>query len=248
MQDRGAAAYIAEFIGTFALVLFVTAAVSLYVTPATPTDPMPFIDFGVIGLVHVFVLFVLVQTLALVSGAHFNPAVTAAMTALRQISPANAAVYVVTQLAGGVAGALVTKALLLDEGKAVNYGAVAVSNRIEEAIFPGMVVEALGTFFLVFVIVGVAVNPTAAKDWAGFAIGSTLGLIVMVFAPLTGAGFNPARAFGPALVSGEFGGADKFILVYVLAPVVGAVVAALVYYNLYIAPGKREPGGIGPVG
>ena len=79
VQERGPSAYIAEFIGTLALVFFITAAVSLYVTAPTPTNPLPFIDFGVIGLVHVFVLFMLIQTLALASGAHFNPAVTAAM-------------------------------------------------------------------------------------------------------------------------------------------------------------------------
>ena len=76
-----------------------------------------------IGLVHAFLLFGLIQTLAVISGAHFNPAVTAAMAALRQIKPPDAAIYIVAQLAGAVAGALLTKALLLDEGKAVNYGA-----------------------------------------------------------------------------------------------------------------------------
>ena len=70
------------------------------------------------------------------------------------------------QFAGGVAGALLTKALLLDEGKAVNYGAPSVSSRLDGAILPGMVVEGLGTFFLVWVIFGVAVNPRAAKEWA----------------------------------------------------------------------------------
>jgi len=69
-----------------------------------------------------------------------------------------------------------------------------------------------------------------------------------VFAPLTGAGFNPARAFGPALVSGEFGGGGEFFLVYVLAPVIGAVLAGVAYFNLYIAPGKKGDEGIGPVG
>ena len=248
VQDRGPAAYIAEFIGTLLLVFFITAAVSLYVASPSPQNPNPFIDFSVIGLVHVFVLFGLIQTLAVVSGAHFNPAITAAMTALRQIGPVDAAIYVVAQLAGGVAGALLTKALLLDEGKGVNYGAVSVSSILDGKIFPGMVVEALGTFFLVWVIFGVAVNPRATKEWAALAIGAALGMAVMVFAPLTGAGFNPARAFGPAIVSGDFGGADTFLLVYVLAPVVGALVAGFAYFNLVIAPGQRGVGGVEPVG
>ena len=247
--DRGPAAYVAEFIGTFALVFFVTAAVSLYVTPGTPQDPSPFIDFSVIGLVHVFVLFMLIQTLAVASGAHFNPAVTVAMTALRQIKPVDAVIYIVVQLAGAIAGALVTKALLEDEGDPVSYGATLVSEgRLQGDVLPAMAAELIGTFFLVWVIVGVAVNPRAAKDWAAFAIGATLGMLVMVIAPLTGAGFNPARSFGPGLVSGEFGGADTFLLVYVLAPVVGAVIAAIAYFNLVIAPGKKEPGGMEPVG
>ncbi|HKP21063.1 MAG TPA: aquaporin [Thermoleophilaceae bacterium] len=248
VQDRGPAAYIAEFIGTLLLVFFITAVVSLYVTTPTQQNPNPFIDFSVVGLVHVFLLFGLIQTLAVISGAHFNPAVTAAMAALRQIGPIDAAIYVVAQLAGGVAGALLTKALLLDEGEGVNYGAVAVSSRLDGAIFPGMVVEALGTFFLVWVIFGVAVNPRAAKDWAALAIGAALGTGVMVFGPLTGAGFNPARAFGPAIVSGEFGGADNFLLVYVLAPVVGALVAGFLYFYLVITPGKKGVGGVEPVG
>jgi glycerol uptake facilitator protein len=248
VQERGPAAYIAEFIGTLLLVFFVTAAVSLYVAEPTRFNPNPFIDFSVIGLVHVFVLFVLIQTLAVVSGAHFNPAVTAAMTALRQISPRDATVYVIVQLAGGFAGAFLTKGLLLDEGRADNYGAVGVSDVINGNWFPGMVVEGLGTFFLLWAIIGVAVNPRATKDWAAFAIGGALGMAVMVFAPLTGAGFNPARAFGPAIVSGEFGGADTFLLVYVLAPVVGALVAGFAYFNLVIAPGTRGVGGVEPVG
>ena len=117
-----------------------------------------------------------------------------------------------------MAGALLTKALLLDEGAASNYGAVAVSDVLDGKILPGMVVEALGTFFLVWAIIGVAVNPRATKEWAALAIGGALGMAVMVFGPLTGAGFNPARAFGPALVSGDWGGAGEFILVYMVAP------------------------------
>ncbi len=248
MQDRGPAAYIAEFVGTLLLVFFITAVVSLYVAAASPTNPNPFIDFSVIGLVHAFLLFALIQTLAVISGAHFNPAVTVVMTALRQIKPPDALVYIVAQLAGGVAGALLTKALLNDEGRGVDYGVTLVSDRLDGDILPGMVVEGIGTFFLVWVIVGVAVNPRATKEWAALAIGATLGMLVMVLAPLTGAGFNPARSFGPAIVSGEFGGAGDFLLVYVLAPVIGAVLAGFVYFNLFITPGKKGLGGAEPVG
>src|SRR5215210_407389 len=141
VQDRGPAAYIAEFVGTLLLVFFITAVVSLYVTAPSPANPAPFIDFSVIGLVHAFLLFGLIQTLALISGAHFNPAVTVVMAALREINPLDALVYIVAQLGGGVGGALLTKLLLEDEGKGVNYGITAVSGRLNEAILPGMVVE-----------------------------------------------------------------------------------------------------------
>jgi MIP family channel proteins len=248
VQDRGPAAYIAEFIGTLFLVFFITAVVSLYVALPTRANPVPFIDFSVIGIVHAFLLFALIQTLAVISGAHFNPAVTAAMTALRQIKPLDALIYVVVQIAGGVAGAFLTKVLLEDEGRAVHYGITAVSARLNEAILPGMVVEGIGTFFLVWVIVGVAVNPRATKEWAALAIGATLGMLVMVLAPLTGAGFNPARSLGPAIVSGEFNGTGDFLLVYILAPVIGGILGGVVYHYLVIAPGQKGLGGAEPVG
>src|SRR4051794_19518243 len=100
MQERGTAAHLAEFIGTLLLVFFITAVISVYVAEPSAANPNPFIDFSVIGLVQLLVLFVLIQTLAVVSGAHFNPAVTAAMTFLRQIKPVHPAWYVVMQLLG----------------------------------------------------------------------------------------------------------------------------------------------------
>jgi glycerol uptake facilitator protein len=246
--ERGPAAFIAEFIGTFALVFFVTMVVSLYITPATQGGPQPFIDWSVIGLVHVFVLFMLIQTLAVISGAHFNPAVTIAIAVVRQIRPPEALIYVVLQCAGGICGALLTKALISDEGDAINYGALAVSSRLDHAIFLGGVAEAVGTFFLVWAIIGVAVNPAGLKDWAGLAIGATLGMLVMVFGPLTGAGFNPARALGPALVGKAFDGIGHFVWVYTVAPIVGAVVAALLYTFVFTTPGKKGVVGMEPVG
>lgn len=257
MQDRAPAAYLAEFIGTFMLVLFITIAVSLFVTAPTPVPagappvPEPFIDWSVVGLVHVFLLFLLVQALAVVSGAHFNPAVTTAMTVLRQIKPADAAIFVVVQLAAAVLATLVTKALLTDfpNAKAVDYGATLVSEaRLDGKTGLGMLAEFIGTFTLMFAIVAMAVSDRTPKDWAGFVIGGTLGMAVMVIGPLTGAGFNPARSFGPALVGEAFDGAGTFLLVYVLAPVLGAVAAALAYNYLFLQPGKKEPGGMEPVG
>ena len=252
---RGPAAYLAEFIGTFALVLFITLVVSEFATApvqATPTAPavQPFIDWSVIGLVHVFALFFLIQTLAVVSGAHFNPAVTAALAAIRQIRLIDAAIYVVVQLAGGVCGALVTKLVLkhFDNAKAVHYGAVKVSDKLNHATGLGMLVEAIGAFFLVWAIVGVAVNPAAFREWAGLVIGATLGLAVMVGGSLTGAGFNPARAFGADLAAGAFDGGGRFLLVYVLAPVIGALLAAFTYMQMFVLPGKKGPLGMGPVG
>lgn len=256
MQDRGPAAYLAEFIGTLVLVFAITMVVSLFIQAPPPTPPgvpqvtKPFIDWSVIGLVHIFVLFMLIQTLAVVSGAHFNPAVTVSMTALKQIKIADAGIFIVCQLAGAVLGALLTKALLTDfpNAKAIHYGATTVSDNLGGKTGLGMIAEFAGTFLLMFAIVGVAVSERGLKEWAGLAIGGTLGMAVMLMGPLTGAGFNPARSFGPALVSHTFDGAGKFLLVYVLAPVLGALAASFVYLFTFTERGKKAPGGIGPVG
>ena len=85
--------------------------------------------------------------------------------------------------------------------------------------------EAIATFFLMFAIFGSAVDPAAPKV-GGFAIGLTVAADILAIGPLTGASMNPARSFGPALVSGEWGGFDDFVFTYVLAPVVGAVTAS----------------------
>jgi MIP family channel proteins len=252
VQDRGPAAYVAEFIGTFALVLFITLVVSQFAVQPDPQTPgvVPFIDWSVIGLVHVLVLFMLIQTLAIVSGAHFNPAVTTAMVVLRQIKPPDAAIYIVAQLAGAVAATLVTKALLTEfpNAEAVNYGATAVGDRLNGEALLGAIAEGLGTFFLVWAIIGVAVNPRGSKEWAALAIGGTLGLAVFVIGPLTGAGLNPARWFGPALVSGEFGDFNDWFFAFLLAPLVGAVLAAVLYSTMFMAEGKKGAEGMEPVG
>jgi MIP family channel proteins len=221
VQDRGLAAYIAELLGTLLLVFIVTSVVVLYVSVGQNAQFGS--DFAVVGLTHAFVLFVLIASIGVASGGHFNPAVTAAFMALKRIDPIDGLVYMLAQLSGGVLGALLTKGLLLDEGRASDYGTPAISPLLGGA-FPGFVVEGIGAFMLVTAVLAMALNPDIRK-WAPLGIGAALGFLVMVFGPLTGGSFNPARWFGPALVGNEF--ADAWV--YILAPIVGGLLAAALY-------------------
>jgi MIP family channel proteins len=243
VQDRGLAAYIAELIGTFLLVFFITSVVTLFV--ATGNQAQFGSDFAVIGLVHTFILFGLVVIFGAVSGGHFNPAVTVAVWIMRRIEAVDALVYILAQLSGAVLGALLTKALLLDEGRAGDYGAVKVSGLLGSP-FQGAVVEAIGTFVLVLVILVAVFSVRGAKDWAPFAIGAALGLVVMVGGPLTGGSFNPARWFGPALVANSFNGFAG-IWPYIVGPLVGAGLAALVF-RFVVEAGSESPPAPEPVG
>jgi MIP family channel proteins len=222
VQDRGLAAYLAELIGTFLLVFFITSVVVLYV--ASGNQAQFGSDYAVVGLVHAFLLFGLIAMFGAASGGHFNPAVTFAAAITRRIDPVDAVVYILAQLSGGVLGALLTKGLLLDEGRATDYGAVQVSALLG-GNFQGAIVEAIGTFCLVLVILVTVFGARSATRWAPLAIGTTLGFIVMVGGPLTGGAFNPARWFGPALVGNEFGD----VWPHLVGPAVAAVVAAAVF-------------------
>ena len=221
MEDRGPSAYAAELLGTLLLVLFIgsilSTAAGLGVT-----------DFAVIGLLHVFVLGMLVATLGGTSGAHFNPAVTIALAAVRKIKPPDAVIYIVMQLIGALLGALIVKLVFKDEGHG-SYGATGVDQKfLQGKNLSGMFVELIGTFGLMWAIMGVAVNVRAEKAWAPWVIGGTLGAMVMCFGPLTGAGFNPARSFGPNLVAG---GTDwsQLLVSFTIGPIVGALLAAFAY-------------------
>ncbi len=243
MQDRGLAAYIAELVGTFFLVFFIATIGVLFISVG---DSAQFgSDYAVVGLVVAFILTSLIIGIGIASGGHFNPAITLGAALMKKIAPVDAVIYILAQLSGGVLGALLTKALLEDEGRAANYGAASISPLLGGA-FPGLVVEILGTFLLVLAVLAVALGSKAKKEWAPLAIGLTLGAIIMIFGPLTGASVNPARWFGPALVSGEFGDA----WVYILAPIIGAALA-FVFYRFVIensdasaetsvAPGRQE--------
>jgi glycerol uptake facilitator protein len=221
VQDRGLAAYIAELLGTLLLVFFITSVVALYV--ATGQNAQFGSDFAVVGLTHFLLLFSLIISIGVASGGHFNPAVTAAFIAIRRIDPIDGLVYILAQLSGGVLGALLTKAFLLDEGRASDYGTPKVSPLLAGGFQAG-IVEAIGAFVLVLTVLAVALNPETRR-WAALAIGGALGMAVMVLGPLTGGSFNPARWFGPALVGNHFTDA----LAYIIGPLVGGLLAAAVY-------------------
>jgi MIP family channel proteins len=233
VQERGLAAYLAELIGTFLLVFFIASVVVLFV--ATGNQAQFGSDFAVVGLVHAFLLFGLIVMFGVVSGGHFNPAVTLAAAALKRIAPVDAAIYMLAQFSGGVLGALLAKGLLVDEGRATHYGAVETSSLLGSN-FQGGIVEAIGTFCLVLVILAAVYSKKSFKEWAPLAIGTTLGFIVMVGGPLSGGSFNPARWFGPALVANHWGS----VWPYLVGPIVGSLLAAAVFKYVI------EAGGVAP--
>jgi glycerol uptake facilitator protein len=233
VQERGLSAYLAELIGTLLLVFFIASVVILFVSVGAQAQFGS--DFAVVGLVHAFLLFGLIVMFGVVSGGHFNPAVTLGAWAIRRIRTLDAVIYMLAQLSGGVLGALLAKNLLLDEGRAIHYAAPEVSPLLA-GNFAGSVVEAIGTFCLVLVILTAVYSEKSFKEWAPLAIGTTLGFIVMVGGPLTGGSYNPARWFGPALVANHWGG----VWPYLVGPIVGSLLAAGVYRFIL------EPGGLPP--
>jgi MIP family channel proteins len=218
-EDKGFGAYFAEFIGTALLVLAITAFVS--------ASAFTQLDLLALAIVHMLALMAIVYTIGSISGAHVNPAVTLAMLAIRKISQRDAAAYILLQVVGGIVGALLARWFFLGRGSAVAYGTPAVSDLYLQggSVLLALLAEAIGTFILVWAVMGTAVNPNAPKGVAGIAIGGALGLGVLLFGPATGASFNPARWFGPAIVSGEFG--DFWL--YILGPIIGALAAAFGY-------------------
>ena len=225
-EPRGMPAFYAELVGTFLLVFFICGFISVASSGG--------FDLAGLALTHAFILAVLIYALGGTSGAHFNPAVTFALWSIKKISTPNAIVYVICQCVGGILGALVVLLLFNDVGDAVNYGATAINGEVinNGSVWLALIAEALGTFLLMYAIMGLAVNPRGEAPLAGLGIGAALGVAVIVFGPATGAGLNPARWLGPAVASGRF---DDF-WIYIVGPLVGAIAAALAYRAFILDP------------
>ncbi|HQW65843.1 MAG TPA: aquaporin [Gemmatimonadales bacterium] len=217
---------IAEMFGTFVLILFGAGSAVI--------NSFPNAQYGVFGIavVHGIALAIAISATMAISGGHLNPAVTIGLLSIKKISAPDAFAYVVAQLSGGLLGALAVKTLVAPNvGRVVGYGAPALHNTM--TITTGIALEAILTFFLMSAVMGTAVSKHAPKI-AGFGIGLTLIPGIVVGGPLTGAALNPARAFGPAIMSGSM----QAQAVWWIGPIVGAVVAAVLWN--YVLLGKEE--------
>lgn len=216
--------FLAEFIGTFALVFVGSGAI---MTAKLSGSPAGLIE---VAMAHGLILAVMVSALMRISG-HFNPAVTIGFLATRRIEAMMAALYIVAQLMGAVIAAYALKATFPDAVfAATRGGGQAISLDIGGG--QAFMLEAIATFFLAFVVFGTAVDPKSPK-LGGLAIGFVVAADILAIGPFTGASMNPARSFGPALASGVF----EAQLIYWLAPITGAVVASLLYDFLFLRRG-----------
>lgn len=180
----------------------------------------------VIALANGLALALAVSFAMNISGGHINPAVTIAMLVNKFIKPKDAAVYIVAQLIGAlIAGAALVAVYPAAAGALVHYGTPALGAGI--GVVQGIAVEAILTFILVFTVMGTAVDPRAPKI-AGFGIGLAVVIDVLAGGPLTGAAMNPARAIGPAIAVGFL--ANWYV--YWIGPILGAVIAGLLYRYL----------------
>jgi MIP family channel proteins len=185
---------------------------------------------GAVGISLVFGLVIMVMVYATghLSGAHINPAVTVAFTLTRHFPAREAAAYIGAQLAGATAAALVLWGVWTD--KPAHLGATVPTVSAGSAFLYELVLTA----FLMFVIMAVATDARAVGAGAAIAIGGVIGLDALFGGPVTGASMNPARSFGPALVSGEW----RDFWVYVAGPVLGAGLGALAYQ---VVRGRASP-------
>jgi MIP family channel proteins len=176
-----------------------------------------------IALAHGVGMAVLISALMSVSGGHFNPAVSVGLLVAGKIDGRTCGRYVVAQLVGAVLGSLAVKAIFSTQAfNAVAGGTPQLSLSI--GLGQGIAIEAVFTFFLVSAVFGTAVSSEAPKI-GGFGIGLAIFVAALVAGPLTGAAINPARAFGPALVSWT----KQAQAVYWIGPMLGGVVAGWVW-------------------
>jgi MIP family channel proteins len=226
MSNRIATKLLAEFIGTFAFV-FIGAGTAAVVGGGAGLNGITAVAFA-----HGLTIMVFAFAYGSVSGGHMNPAVTVGVLVAGAMGAGEAIGYIVSQLIGGVAGALFLSVVL--GGAETGLGMPALAHNLtlgatSLTITPaaGFTIEAVLAFFLVTVVLSTAVAGRVG-NLAPLAIGMTLTLNILMGGALTGAPFNPARALGPMIATGNFN--DAWL--YLTAPIVGAIIAAILHTGL----------------
>ncbi len=210
-------ALIAEFIGTFALIFIGVGAIAANHATAGA------LGLTGIALAHGLAIAVMGSATAAISGGHLNPAVTVGALVGGKIDSPNAIGYIVFQCLGAITASIMLVLCIPGEWLAsINMGVPALGQGIEAN--QAVIVEAILTFFLVFVVFGTGIDERRPKVGALF-IGLTVALDIMMGGPISGAAMNPARHLGPALLGGGFANAS----VYWVGPIVGGVLAGLLY-------------------
>jgi MIP family channel proteins len=218
---------VAEALGTFALIFIGVGSVAAKYYPDA--------NYGIFGIAtaHAIVLSVMITATMAISGGHLNPAVTIGLLAARRTTGQTAAAYIVAQLIGAVLGAFAIKAVFpIGVTRPISLGTPAIAGNLQ--LSQAIAVEAILTFFLVSAVFGTCVNPDAPKV-GGFGVGLVLLFDILVGGPLTGAAVNPARAFGPALVAGQWVAHG----VYWVGPIVGGLVAAMLWEHVLLPKRAR---------
>jgi len=228
-------AWLAEAIATFGLVFFgplsVILAVSAFGEELT-TQSVLFIALG-----HGGAIALMVYAFGHVSGAHINPAVTIPMIITKNIGITDGIAYIIFQLIGAVAAAATLWAIVPELGAKVNFATQGgPSALINNSVSSAFAIEAILTFFLVLVIFMTALHRKASPGMHGLSIGGMVFLIHLVAVPLTGASVNPARTFGPALISGFW----EFHWLYWAAPILGGIIAGVLMNYIYVKPAEKE--------
>ena len=218
---------IAEALGTFALVFIGVGSVAAKYYPDA--------NYGLYGIAtaHALALAIMITATMAISGGHINPAVTIGLLVARRTTGRTAVAYIIAQLIGAVLGALAVKAIFpIGVTRPIALGTPAIASNIQIGQAIGL--EAILTFFLVSAVFGTCVNSEAPKV-GGFAVGLVVWFDTLVGGPLTGAAMNPARAFGPALVAGQW----VAHAVYWVGPILGGILAALLWEWVLLPPRQR---------
>ena len=226
--------WFAEAIATYALVFF--GPLSIILSVVDFGDGLSIESIIMISLGHGAVIGLMVYAFGHISGAHINPAVTIPMMITKKISVQDGIGYIIFQLLGAIIAALSLKAILPELGAKVNFGTQGgPSELLNSSIMAGITVEIILTFFLVTVIFLTAVHKKAPAGIHGISIGGMVFLLHLVGVPLTGASMNPARTFGPALVSGFW----ELHWLYWVAPIIGGIIAGVIMNYVFV--NKAEP-------